>query len=34
VDPDPRLAATAMRKGSAVLNLHQRQQVVDALAPA
>ncbi len=34
VDPDPRLAATAMRKGWAVLNLHQRQQVVDALAPA
>jgi len=34
VDPDVRLAATAMRKGWAVRNLHQRPHLVDALAPA
>lgn len=31
VDPDPRLAATAMRKGWAVLHLHQRTRQVDSV---
>jgi len=34
VDPDPRLATTAMRKGWTVLELHERQRVVDTLAVA
>jgi HAD superfamily hydrolase (TIGR01490 family) len=34
VDPDARLAATAMRKGWSVLKLHQRPRQVDAPAPA